>query len=674
MIAHSQSQRRRRDVSSPYPARWRPFAVALVLSVGVQAPLAAFAADGRLETPALRKAALKCQKLVAQVTTKLVASKLKAIDACGNAALACVQTKQADGAACGAAAGQSCAKKLDAATSALVKAYAKIVRAKSCATDLRTPDLLSLDGLGFGEIAGRCQTDFAIDVCGGLPPLAECLVLSHQRAAGVVYGPARPRTAELLGLLPTPNLLPIDGLPTFSGCGTCPTTSGNPKAVEKCGKALSKSTQALLGALEKRFSACVQRALGCAQAPSADPTCFARAAASCNADAVVSGVEATKFAAAVTKACGPKSKLAFGELADPSGLNLVALNEACTELVGLPVTSTESLSSCLQQRAACTAADLIQQSVPRTRAFGAAGSLGALTSQLTTTCPAASIASTAVSGRERVVFGSLVKFFKGIRLRNNGAPGIRVNGGAPGVSPGAGRRITFGGAPSRAVFGGITKIPFTLLRRRGREAPAAPRTTVDAPILIVTIQRDDLAFEDHFEVPLDPAAGELEDVSDELEITYQDALPACAFTLAVTARVDGVVGDYAPLPQVADPGTAPTISDGAISLVELNSGFCSGTNGSLFRVTFNYADTAGAVLPTSTSIGTTLHFEPSNAETSFTAPPVELTGDGFTGTAAIELCAAFNLDTDLEVTVVLNHFGGASNPLKVTTPRPPGAN
>ena len=69
---------------------------------------------GQLATKTLQKAAVACQKVIAQVSAKVVADKFKALDACANAALACVQTKQ-DDQKCLAKAGKTCAKQLNKA-------------------------------------------------------------------------------------------------------------------------------------------------------------------------------------------------------------------------------------------------------------------------------------------------------------------------------------------------------------------------------------------------------------------------------------------------------------------------------------------------------------------------------------------------------------------------------
>jgi hypothetical protein len=215
----------------------------LLLGLLLLAPGLAAAADEHLATPKLAKAAVTCQKVIAQVGAKVLAGKLKALDACANAALACVETKH-DKPDCLAKVGATCGKQLEKAAQALAKSEAKIAGAKSCATELRLADLLSADGLGLGDLAGDCQTDFGLDVCSGPTELAACLVRTRDRAAGAIFGEARPRTGELL-TIPNVALPAVAGLPPFAGCGTCGAPPASRKAVESCGKALTKARQAL---------------------------------------------------------------------------------------------------------------------------------------------------------------------------------------------------------------------------------------------------------------------------------------------------------------------------------------------------------------------------------------------------------------------------------------------
>ena len=111
-----------------------------------------------------------------------------------------------------AKAAATCTKKLGSAATAAAKAKQKILDNKSCQS-LTTAEVLGADGLGFGDIAGPCATDFGIDVCDGLEPVAECLLTSHAVAAGGFSGAVAPRTGELLAALPGAPFPGSAGLP-----------------------------------------------------------------------------------------------------------------------------------------------------------------------------------------------------------------------------------------------------------------------------------------------------------------------------------------------------------------------------------------------------------------------------------------------------------------------------
>ena len=517
-------------------------------------PVATLAADGQLATTKLQKAAVTCQKVIAQVNAKVLAQKLKALDACANAALVCVQTKQDQG-DCLAKAGQTCAKQLSKAAGDLSKAQAKIVAAKSCATELRLPDLLSADGLGLGQVAAQCQNDFGLDVCGGLHPLAECLVRSHERAAGLLYGAARPRTGELLTLLPDVTLPVVEGLPAIPGCGQCSVTTANRKAVEQCGRTLTATTQSLVAKLEGEIGACAQKVLACVQTKSDAPECSAKARASCDKGADKIAKAIGTFATAIAKKCGTGA-VDFGQIAGASGLDLEALADACVALGTSAPTSAQTLAQCLRQRAQCTVADLVQQTVSRVGDFNADGRLGSLGSVLTPTCSnVAPPSSGGATLREHLnLFGSISKFIKQIQRPKAGVFGVKTAGGRP--EPGIGvRGVTRIDGQPRIAWGAIVKIPFHYSLGGTRTGSSrGQRADTPPPSLVLAVQREGVTFEDHFEIALDAAATEADD---ELEVAYQDTLPDCAFTLALAIRDGGVVTEYAPLLQVVDT-TAPT--------------------------------------------------------------------------------------------------------------------
>ena len=530
--------------TDPRIVHWRRRITAIVAGMMLSSlPHPAVAADGQLATKQLQKAAVACQKVIAAVSAKVLATKFKTLDACANAALVCVQTKQAKG-DCLAKAGQTCAKQLHKATAALTKAQGKIVTAKSCATELRLPDLLSADGLGLGQVAGQCQNDFGLDICAGLDPLAACLVRTHDGAAGALYGDARPRTGELLTLLPDVILPPVDGLPVFTGCEQCSVEVANQKPIEQCGRALTKTTQTLVAKLDGTYRACAQKVLACVQTKADAAVCLAKAQAGCDKGATTIAKAVGKFATAVAKKCGP-SAVDFAQLASAAGLNLDALAQSCSSLGASAPTSAETLAACLTQRAVCTTSGLVQQSVARVAEFEEQNELGTLGNDLTATClPMAAPASVKTIQGARFNFG-ILKFLKQVRLPFGGIVKVPTTGGRPLSSPGAGRGVTTIHGPTRVSFGAIVKIPFTYHLSRARSLQSGLEAS--PPMLIVTVQRDDVTLDDHFEIALDPALTE-----DQLEVAYQDTLPGCAFTLALAIRDDGVVSDYTPLLQVVE--------------------------------------------------------------------------------------------------------------------------
>ena len=464
------------------------------------------AAGGKLENPALQKAAAKCQQLVGQVTAKLVASKFKALDACVNVALACVQTKQTGRDACFAKAGKSCLKRLSAAATNALKAETKIVGAKSCAKDLRFPDLLAEDGLGLARIGDACQSDFGVDVCGGLPSLAQCLVQSSDRAADALYGQTRPRADELLSLLPVV-LPPIDGLPPFPGCGDCAVQPGAGKVVAKCGQVVTKASADLIASLERQFVSCTQNVFACTQT-NATTKCFDQATTGCDKGAAAVTAAYAKFAGTLAKSCG-SAAVDFDTLAAPTGLDFEALGDSCLAVGAAVPTSLDALDECLRRRVLCTSAGLVRQSYARTAELQDEKTFGDLNDDLDVSCPEDVVALSArTSVGARLIFGSISKLIKSIRLSSNGAAGTPVSGGAPLPRPGAGPGILSFVAPSRVVFGGLTKIPFTYRVGLGRDRAAEGSAAADLPpTMIVSVHRGDVVLRRPFRDPAESPWG-----------------------------------------------------------------------------------------------------------------------------------------------------------------------
>jgi hypothetical protein len=516
------------------------FFLAVLLLVGSSS--SAHAQESGLPTPEMRQAAVRCQKIVTQVTGKVATARFKALDKCANAALACVQTPGLV-ATCLSRAATGCQRTFASAAGAAIRARTKISGAKSCIANLRTEDLLGSDGLGFGLLAPLCDADFNIDVCQGIAPLADCLVRTHERTAGALYARARPRTAELLGLLPGDSVLPIAGLTSFPGCTDCSVAPGEGRALTKCGKLLTQAAGKLLTTLDKRFANCAQRVLGCVQARVPKPDCVTKATDACNAEAGKLQARLGDFVAKVTAGNCKSGKVAFATLVGASGLNFAGDTTACAASGGGQPQNLPELASCLATEARCDAAGVARQQVPRTAELDDAGLLGALGGSSVDACSGSAPGTPlTVAAAQRSVFSSITKIVRTIR-------GFTLNRNPPPrTTPGALRTVSANGSP-RVGYGGLAKIPYRIRLNRPRQGAKARASL--APKLIVTALGG-APSGDYFEMDLPIPANPDDEITGVLDVTYDGQPPSCAFNLAFAISADGVVSAYTPLVQIAD--------------------------------------------------------------------------------------------------------------------------
>lgn len=534
-------------------------AVAAIVMAAVLGSVERANAVGALADPAARKAATKCQALIAKTTAKALATKLKAYNGCASAALACVQTKfgKPD---CGAKAAATCTKKLASAAAAAVKAKDKIAGNKSCLA-LTTADLLGSDGLGFGDIAGVCSADFGLNVCEGLEPIAECLITAHDRDAGALLARGLPRTGELLANLPGAPFANTNGLPPIAGCGTCNVQDSQRKAVEKCGKTLGTGTQALAGALEAAFGACTLELYACAQDEADATACVTDATAKCTKAAAKVTKAVAKLGAGAAKSCGTD----FASLSQPGGLNLDALAPRCVAL-GVPaLDSSNAFVSCLAAEAKCAVASLVQTALPRTQEFLDAAQAGGLTADLAAACPTATGLQTAstlksfrAAGNPRGVFGTILKLVKSVKRTVPSAVAVKTTGGKPTPSGNTTSGVSKVNGPKKVTFGSVHKYTVTYHGNRSR-AGGGGRGGMEPPNLIVTVSRDDIVLDDHFEIPTLTLPPDGTDVDDELDIEFADSIPACAFDLEFATKTGDGVSGYTALPQVVEENDVVTV-------------------------------------------------------------------------------------------------------------------
>jgi hypothetical protein len=117
---------------------------------------------------------------------------------------------------------------------------------------------------------------------------------------------------------------------------------------------------------------------------------------------------------------------------------------------------------------------------------------------------------------------------------------------------------------------------------------------------------------------------------------------------------------------------SPPIAQGLKStLEELNSSRCP-NGGSLFHLTFKYADADGDVPFASAIAQVEAVFTPSASVSRFVTP-LEIHGDGSGGTAAFFICTFYSQDTNVTTRVRLLDAVGAGPPASVDIPRPSGA-
>ena len=334
------------------------------------------------------------------------------------------------------------------------------------------------------------------------------------------------------------------------------------KAARKCKQdaaCIAKAESKCTAKADKTAARCRRAATSrCTDAAAKAATCLANAREQCETRGTDLVAARTRSASAIAKACGDESVVPFSTLASRSALYLQALDETCAGVGDPELTDLTDYAACLHDHHECHLADLATSVVPRSLDLATAGILGlALPAAFAGPCAEpegrtvdASLRIAAPTAEDRaIIFGSILKFVRVIRRPRAGVIGVLRNGPRPASKPGAGRGVRLLGAPTRVTFGALTKIPF----RYGR--PNRSRAAEDPPVLIVSVQREDVQLTDHFEIALDAIDQGATEVDDELEVLVEErgTLPGCAFTLAFATSIDDEVSDYTTALQVVDP-------------------------------------------------------------------------------------------------------------------------
>jgi hypothetical protein len=305
-----------------------------------------------LADPQAAKNAVRCQKVLTSTTGKLIASRLKRLDACATRVLGCVQTKPGE-ISCNDKAVASCARGIAKLGADEAKMRASIV--KACGA-LSTSDRGSAAGLGFDTTVASCPG------VGDVTQLAGCTALRNRCDGDDLMTVAEPRTGELLRLVGT-LLEPGACLDDFGGGGA---GAGDPKTVGgpvlQCAKAVTRAARTLASARLARTANCVNAVFTCVQAHPGDASCLGKAAVRCDGEAGKIVAAESKFALAINKKC---SAVPFGTLAAAGGLDLGGLGGVCTAVGVGPVASLASYQECVRRSHACEAASVLAAAAPR---------------------------------------------------------------------------------------------------------------------------------------------------------------------------------------------------------------------------------------------------------------------------------------------------------------------
>ena len=311
--------------------------------------------------PAAAKLAAGCQQAIAKAGASFAAATSKSLDKCYDGIFDCVQLKPAEP-ACIAKALAKCTAEVDTkAPQSRLKLAAAI--AKKCAS---FADLTSADGLGYGDLASECLTDFGTTLT-DVASVAECVRAQHECRAELAFGVAMPRAGQLAADVPVPTragscLVNRGG----NGLGGVGDPKGVGKALAGCQKALKQVGAKLAAAKLKSLGKCVATAVGCAQTKPGDAKCAAKAQAAC--DKAV-GVEIPKAEANAAAAIGKKCLPAFPFVGSVSALNVDALASAC-QIVGVASLATvDDLATCVLRQQTCSVEEQLRFAAPRAAAL-----------------------------------------------------------------------------------------------------------------------------------------------------------------------------------------------------------------------------------------------------------------------------------------------------------------
>ncbi len=308
----------------------------------------------------------KCGDALEKAGAKIAGTRTKTLQACVARLATCVQTKPGD-AACLAKAGTRCQRSLAKLAPATAKAQARIVaRCDALSTD----ELGTAAGLGYSAEARFCA-DLGVPTLDGADAVARCLLAEHACVADRLLAVDAPRAAELLALAGS----------SVTDALTCPpaTASGNGgglgargKTLDACARTIQKASAKLVAGTAAALRRCAARVLDCRQRKPDDPSCLAKARASCAKLHTVAGRVANDAATAIAKRCDAP-RVAIAEVLGGTGAGFQAQAPFCKALGVASLDSIAAVTDCLERHDACRARQLVERELPRLEELLASG-------------------------------------------------------------------------------------------------------------------------------------------------------------------------------------------------------------------------------------------------------------------------------------------------------------
>lgn len=311
------------------------------------------------------KALVACARAVAKAGGSFTTTRLKALDACTNGILKCVQQREAGAKRdkCMAKAKTGCGAqlaKIDALATTLLGTVETACGAVSDA------GMRVADGLGYDGVGDECATTFATTL-GARASVEQCVLRQHACRGERILDVEEPRAKELLrvaGVAPA-SVAALLCLRDRGGDGAdlgAPLGAG--KAVTTCESRVTKAGNAFVAKRLKRLASCVGAVFACVTTKPGVDACLGKAHAACDKAFTALDAAAATFAGMVTQACGPPA-VAFAVVQAAAGADVAPLASDCGTLGVASLAAPADLATCLVRRHVCEVEELLRFEAPR---------------------------------------------------------------------------------------------------------------------------------------------------------------------------------------------------------------------------------------------------------------------------------------------------------------------